>query len=155
MRLYADTSWWLGYKCRRDIQHQTALSLFEKEPEAEVLWTPWQRVEVFNGCCQAERAGLLCKGESRQIIRLLEQELRIGYWPHVEFDWTDAVRTAGELRAEHSLKMAVRAMDLFHVAIAIEIGADALVSFDTDQIALAGAAGLAVFDLTPRARRRT
>lgn len=147
MKFYADTSWWLGYKCRRDTQHQSALSLFEREPEAEVLWTPWQRVEVFNGFCQAERAGLLRKGDSRQIIRLLEQEVRIGYWPHVEFDWTDAVRTAGELRAEHSLKWVVRAMDLFHVAIAIEVGAEALLSFDADQIALAEAAGLTVFDL--------
>jgi predicted nucleic acid-binding protein len=112
-----------------------------------VLWTPWHRVEVFNGFCQAERAGLLRKGESRQIIRLLEQEIRIGYWAHVEFDWTDAVRTAGELRAEHSLKMVVRAMDLFHVAIAIEIGADALLSFDTDQIMLARAVGLTVIEL--------
>jgi hypothetical protein len=41
MRFYADTSCWLGYKCRRDTQHQAALSLFEREPEAEVLWTPW------------------------------------------------------------------------------------------------------------------
>ena len=152
MRLYADTSWWLGYKCRRDTQHQAALSLFDREPEAEVLWTPWQRVEVFNGFCQAERAGLLRKGDSRQIIRLLEQEVRIGYWPHVEFDWTDAVRTAGELRAEHSLKMVVRAMDLFHIAIAIEVGAEALLSFDTEQIALAEAAGLKVFKLAPRPR---
>src|SRR5512138_1224162 len=142
MKFYADTSWWLAYKCRRDIQHQAALALFDREAEAEVLWTPWQRVEVFNAFCQAERAGLLRKGESRQIIRLLEQEVRIGYWPHVEFDWTDAVRTAGELRAEHSLKMLVRAMDLFHIAIAIEIGADALLSFDAAQIALAQAAGL-------------
>jgi predicted nucleic acid-binding protein len=147
MKAYADTSWWLGYKCRRDTQHEAALSLFDREPEAQVLWTPWHRVEVFNGFCQAERAGLLRKGESRQIIRLLEQEIRIGYWAHVEFDWTDAVRTAGELRAEHSLKMVVRAMDLFHVAIAIEIGADALLSFDTDQIALAQAADLTVIDL--------
>ena len=152
MRFYADTSWWLGYKCRRDTQHQAALSLFEREPEAEVFWTPWQRLEVFNGFCQAERAGLLRKGESRQIIRLLEQEARIGYWSHVEFDWTDAVRTAGELRAEHSLKMVVRAMDLFHVAIAIEVGAEALLSFDTDQIALAEAAGLTVFNLAQRRR---
>jgi predicted nucleic acid-binding protein len=60
----------------------------------------------------------------------------------VEFDWTDAVRTAGELRAEHSLKMLVRAMDLFHVAIAIETAAEALLSFDEDQITLAEAAGL-------------
>src|SRR5215472_10842559 len=94
--------------------------------------------------CQTERAGLLGKGESRQMIRLLEQEVRIGYWPHVEFDWTDAVRTAGELRAEHSLKMIVRAMDLFHIAIAIEVGAEALLSFDSDQIALAEAAGVTV-----------
>jgi predicted nucleic acid-binding protein len=150
VKLYADTSWWLGYKCRRDIQHQRALALFERAPDAEVLWTPWQRVEVFNGFCQAERAGLLRKGESRQIIRLLEQEVRIGYWQHVEFDWTDAVRTAGELRAEHSLKTVVRAMDLFHIAITIEIGADALLSFDIDQIALAQAAGLTVLKLEER-----
>lgn len=147
MKLYADTSWWLGYKCRGDTQHQTAISLFDREPSAEVIWTPWHRVEVFNGFCQAERAGILARSESRQIIRLLEQEIRIGYWPHVEFDWTDAVRTAGELRAEHSLKLIVRSMDLFHVAIAIEVGADALISFDREQIALAKAAGLAVLKL--------
>jgi len=152
MRLYADTSWWLGYKCRRDTQHPAALRLFDSEPDAEVLWTPWQRVEVFNGFCQAERAGLLGKGESRQVIRLLEQEVRLGYWPHVEFDWTAAVHTACELRAKHFVKMVVRAMDLFHVAIAVEVAADALLSFDHDQIALAEAAGLAVVNLAPRHR---
>jgi predicted nucleic acid-binding protein len=105
---------------------------------------------VFNAFCQAERAGLLANGESRQVIRLLEQEVRLGYWPHVEFDWTDAVRTAGELRAENSLKMVIRSMDLFHVAIAVEVGADALLSFDTDQMALGEAAGLLVLRLAKR-----
>jgi predicted nucleic acid-binding protein len=152
MKLYADTSWWLAYKCRRDTHHLAALSLFDHDPDGEVLWTPWQRVEVFNGFCQAERAGLLAKGESRALIRLLEQEVRIGYWPHVEFDWTDAVRMAGELRAEHSLRLVVRSMDLFHVAIAIVVGADALLSFDAEQIALAEAAGLEALSL-PRKRR--
>lgn len=150
MRLYADTSWWLGYKCRRDVHHSAALSLFDGHSEAEVLWTPWQRVEVFNGFCQGERAGLLTKGESHRVIRLLEQEVRIGYWPHVEFDWTDAVRTASELRAEHSLDLLIRAMDLFHVAIAIEVGADALLSFDANQIALARAAGLSALNLSEK-----
>src|SRR5438270_13993506 len=150
MTYYADTSWWLSDQCRRDIHHAAAISLFDRDPKAEVLWTPWQRVEVFNGFCQAERAGLLARGESRQVIRLIEQEVRLGYWPHVEFDWTDAVRTASELRAEHSLKMVARAMDLFHIAIAIEVGADALLSFDTDQIALAQAAGLTVVNLAQK-----
>ncbi len=152
MRYYADTSWWLGYKCRRDVQHQAAISVFDRDPEAEVLWTPWQRVEVFNGFCQAERAGLLAKGESRQVIHLIEQEVRLGYWLHVEFDWTDAVRTAGELRAEHSLKMVTRAMDLFHVAIAIEVGVEALLSFDRDQIHLAERAGVPVAKLAAKSR---
>jgi predicted nucleic acid-binding protein len=147
VRFYADTSWWLGLKCRRDTHYFAALRLFDREPEVEVLWTPWQRVEVFNGFSQAERTRILNKGESRQIIRLLEQEIRMGYWPHMEFDWTDAVRTAGELRAEHSLDLAIRSMDLFHFAIAIEVGADALLSFDKDQILLANAAGLPVFVL--------
>lgn len=147
MRVYADTSWWLSYKCRLDSNHETAIDLFDRGEELDVLWTPWQRVEVFNAFSQAERGGLLAKGESRQIIRLLEQEVRLGYWPHVEFDWTDAVRTAGELRAEHSLNMLVRGMDLFHVAVAIEVAAEAIISFDGDQIGLASAAGLRVLDL--------
>jgi hypothetical protein len=31
MRLYADTSWLLGYKCRRDTQHSAALRLFDEQ----------------------------------------------------------------------------------------------------------------------------
>jgi predicted nucleic acid-binding protein len=151
MRVYADTSWWLAYKCRRDVHHPAAITLFDRETEAaQVLWTPWQRVEVFNTFRQAERAGLVNQGESRQLIRLLEQEVRLGYWRHVEFDWRDAVRTACELAAEHSLKMLVRGMDLFHVAIALEIAADGFLSFDDEQNALAEAAGFPLVRLRAR-----
>jgi predicted nucleic acid-binding protein len=142
MTLYADTSWWLAYKYKDDVHHRSATAIFDGGKEIEVIWTPWHRLEVLNSLRQVERAGLFKSGESRRIIRLLEQEVRIGYWPHREFSWTDAVRTANELGAEHSLTMLVRAMDLFHVAIAIEIGADAFVSFDDDQNILAEAAGL-------------
>ena len=151
MRLYADTSWWLAYKCRRDVHHAAAIRLFDQVRGAEVVWTPWQRVEVFNGFRQAERAALIATGESRQLIRLLEQEVRLGYWPHVELDWTDAIRTACELSAEHSLKMVIRGMDLFHVAIAIEVGAGGFLSFDDEQNDLAEAAGLPLIRLRGRA----
>ena len=150
MRIYADTSWWLAYKCRRDTHHVSAITLFDREPEAQVLWTPWQRVEVFNTFRQAERAGLIAEGESRQLIRLLEQEVRLGYWPHIEFDWTGAVRTASELAEEHSLKMVVRGMDLFHVSIAIEVAADAFLSFDDEQNVLAEAAGLPLVSMSSK-----
>jgi len=144
MKLYADTSWWFAYKCAADVHHGQAIALFDAIPMVEIFWTPWQRIEVYNTFRQAELGQLLAPGAARQMIRLLEQEIRLGYWSHVEFDWTDTVRTACEISAEHASRMPIRAMDLFHVAIAIEVAADALLSFDNDQIALAKAAGLAV-----------
>jgi hypothetical protein len=48
--------------------------------------------------------------------------------------------------------MVVRAMELFHLATAIEVAAEGLLSFADDQIALAEAAGLAVLKL-PRKQR--
>lgn len=144
MRAYGDTSWWLAYKCRRDVHHARAIPLFNENPDLYVVWTPWQRVEAFNGLRQAERTGTIERGESNQIIHLLEREVRLGYWLHVEFEWTEAVRTANDLSFEHSTRMPIRGMDLFHVAIALEIGADILLAFDKELNDLAIAAGLNV-----------
>ena len=108
-----------------------------------MVWTPWHRVEVFNAIRQAERLGFLTT--SGAIIRSLENEVRLGYWPHVEFSWTDAVRTANELSAVHSRDHVIRAMDLFHVAIACEVGGEQFLTFDEDQASLAEAAGLMVW----------
>ena len=119
-----------------------AITLFDRCAEAQVLWTPWHRVEVFNSFYQTERASLVGQGEADQMIRLLEQKVRLGYWQHAKVGWTDAVRTAGELAARHSLGMPVRAMDLFHVAIAVEVAAGGFLSFDDGQNALAEATGL-------------
>ena len=153
MTAYADTSWWLAYKSRRDANHEIAITLFNHHPLARVVWTPWHRVEVFNAFRQLERIGAIEAGEARNQVRLLEQEVRLGYWPHMEFDWRDAVRTAGELSAEHGLSIPIRGMDLFHVAIAIEVGADALLTFDQEPQALAEAAGVRVLRLPSRRSR--
>lgn len=100
-------------------------------------------MEVFNAIRQAERLGFLV--ESSSVIRALEKEIRLGYWPHLEFSWTEAVRTANELSAVHSRDLPIRAMDLFHIAIACEVGADEFLTFDGDQANLARAAGLPVW----------
>ena len=109
---------------------------------------------MFNSLRQAEHTKLIERGEARFLIRLLEQEIRLGYWVHVEFDWTEAVRTACEMGAEHSLQRIVRGMDLFHLAVAIEIGADAFLSFDREQNELAQAAGFPLLRLKGSSRRR-
>lgn len=142
MIAYADTSWWLSYKCSDDANHERALGTFEQKAELEVIWTPWQRIEVFNSLRQAERAGLIRKGKSREFIRSIEQEVRLGYWQHLEFSWTAAARTACELSAEHGLKLVIRSMDLFHVAVAIETASELFLTYDSDQAVLAKEAGL-------------
>ncbi len=143
MIFYADTSWWVAFKNSRDSHHQAATSLWDTPHEITVIWTPWHRVEVFNAIRQAARLGLLTI--SAAVIRSLENEVRLGYWPHVEFSWTDAVRRANELSAVHSRDLTIRAMDLFHVAIACEVGAEQFLTFDEEQSNLAEAAGLAVW----------
>jgi predicted nucleic acid-binding protein len=150
--VYADTSWWIACKITDDSNHAAATSVFDLWPETRIVWTPWQRLEIFNGLRQLERAGVVSAGKSRELIRLLEQEVRLGYWPHAEFDWRGAVRTACELSAEHGLSVPMRSMDVFHVAIAIEVGADALLTFDREQQALAEAAGVRVLKLGARRR---
>ena len=79
------------------------------------------------------------------VIRSLEKEIRLGYWPHVEFSWTNAVRIANQLSVEHSHDHAIRAMDLFHIAIACEVGTDQFITFDADQASLAESSGLEVW----------
>ncbi len=96
MRVYAETSWWLGYKCRRDTQHDAALSFFEREPEAQVLWTAWQRVEVFNGF--ARRSGRACFAKENPARSSACSNKRSGLAIGRMWSSTgDAVRTAGEL----------------------------------------------------------
>ena len=144
MIYYADTSWWLNFHLRGDAHHQAAISLFARDPNASVLWTPWQRVEVFNNLYQRERKGTLEAGEAKRVIRRLEMEVRLGYWPHRESSWTDAVRRACQFAAQHGMALPVRGMDLFQVAVALTLRAPVFLSFDTDQNASAQAAGLDV-----------
>jgi predicted nucleic acid-binding protein len=148
VRIYADASWWVPFKCRRDVRHAAALELLDRHPDDELLWTPWHRVEVFNTLRQVTRDpdSPLKVTEARQIIRLLEQEVRLGYYAHFEFDWRDAIRTACELSAEAGFTQRLRSMDLFHVAVAQEACADLFVSFDDDQLDVAGAAALDVLN---------
>lgn len=60
---------------------------------------------------------------------------------------------ACDISAGHSLSVPIRGMDLFHVAIAIEVGADAILTFDQEQKVFAEAAGVRVLPLAVRRGR--
>jgi predicted nucleic acid-binding protein len=150
MTVYGDTSWWIAYKVASDVNHSLATRVFDRFPEIKIVWTPWQRIEVFTAFRQLERNGLIAAGKARESIRLLEQEVRLGYWPHVEFNWRNTIRRACELSAMHGLALPIRGMDLFHVAIAIEMRMDALATLDEEQLSLATAAELPTLSFSTR-----
>jgi len=144
--IYADTSFLLAARVRRDAFHKPALDYYDANQDEVWLWSPWHRVEVFNSIRQlvrhpeAKRRLLLT--EAKALIHRLEADVRLGYFTHLEADWRDVLRTANEVSVAHSFALPCRAPDLLHVAYASELAAELFVSFDDDQLALADASGL-------------
>lgn len=144
--IYADTSFILASKVLRDNYFAVALDFYEAHQDEVWLWSPWHRLEVFNSIrqltCHPEARRRLREPEARALIHRLETDVRLGYFTHMEADWRDVFRTAGELSVGHGFVLAVRAADLLHLAYAKELASAMFVSFDVNQIALAKAAGM-------------
>jgi predicted nucleic acid-binding protein len=144
--IYADSSFMVAFRVRRDTYHQIALRFYEARQDDIWLWSPWHRVEVFNTIRQLTRhpeaKRRLSSAEAKALAHYLDRDVRLGYFTHMEADWRDVLRTANEISIAHGFELACRSADLLHVAYAKELVAKLFVSFDDDQLALAGAAGL-------------
>ena len=144
--IYADTSFLLASRLRRDTFHKVALDYYEAMQDEVWLWSPWHRVEVFNSIRQLvqhpEAKRRLSPAEAKALIHRLEADVRLDYFTHLEADWRDVLRTANETSVAHGYELPCRAPDLLHVAYANELAAEVFVSFDHDQLELAKAAGL-------------
>lgn len=144
--IYADSSFLVALKVRRDTFHEEAISFYERRQDVTWLWSPWQRVEVFNTIRQLTRhpeaKRRLLPAEARALIHSVETDVRSGYFTHMEVDWRDVLRAANETSIAHAFNISCLAPDLLHVAYAKELAAEWMVSFDDDQLKLASAAGL-------------
>ena len=144
--IYADSTFFIAAHVRRDTFHTVALPWYESRQDDTWLWSPWHRVEVFNSIRHLTRhpeaKRRLKRSEARGLIHELENDVRVGYYTHVEADWRDVLRTANELSLAHAFDLPFRAADLLHVAYAKELAAITFVGFDDNQLALAHAAGL-------------
>lgn len=144
--IYADTSFLIASRIRRDTNHAIALDFLLAEQDRAWLWSPWHRVEVFNTVRQLVRhpdaKRRLSEAEAKSIIHRLNADVRLGNLVHVEADWRDVLRTANEISVANGSTLACRAADLLHVAYALELSSEWFVTFDEDQEHLAKAAGL-------------
>ena len=144
MTIYPDTSFYVALRFARDAHHLAATRYIEKRTDDVFLWSPWHRVEVANTFRQMTLGTrpLLPEADARRIINRVERDIRLGYFLHMEADWRDVLRSAYELSVDHACRIRARTADLLHLAYARELGADLFVTFDSDQLAFAEAAGL-------------
>lgn len=144
--IYADSSFLVALKVRRDTFHEEAMDFYERRQAKTWLWSPWQRIEVLNTIRQLTRhpeaKRRLQTTEAKALIHSLEADVRSGYFTHREADWRHVLRTANDISIAHAFHLACLAPDLLHVAYAKALGAEWFVSFDEDQLALAKTAGL-------------
>jgi predicted nucleic acid-binding protein len=146
MTVYPDTSFVVAARVPHDTFFETAVAWTEAHEDDTWLWSPWHRVEVFNTLRQLTRhphtRRAISSAQAKALIHRLEADVRCEYFLHLEADWRDVLRTAGEISAVNAFDQACAATDLLHVAYAVELGSDLFVTFDDGQLELAKAAGL-------------
>jgi predicted nucleic acid-binding protein len=156
MILYPDSSFVVACRVPHDTWHEVAIDFFGEHQEETRLWSPWHRVEVFNTIRQftrhADSKRSINEAEAKALIHRLENDVRCGYFLHLEADWRDVLRTASEISVANAFRRSCPGTDLLHVAYAVELAAEAFVTFEDEQLELATAAGLR--GIRPGAGRR-
>ena len=107
-----------------------------------ILFTPLHRLELRTTVRQCAYGGLIKESDARRILRHVEEDLDDGTLIHEPLDWTESLRQAEVVAERLAWTKPCRSLDLWHVAVALEIQAGIFVTFDRDQFALAQAAGL-------------
>lgn len=146
MNIYPDTTFYVAVCYAEDAHHSVSTRALETHANDSFLWSPWHRVEVINAIRQLARGQrpAIQPVDARRIIHELENDVRLGYFLHMETDWRDVLRSAYEISTAHGFSLTCRAADLLHIAYAKELAADLFVSFDRDQLEIARAVGLNV-----------
>lgn len=109
-----------------------------------ISFSPLNRVELRNALRNAQSFGQITEQDRRVAFRQIDDDFATGLLAHLPVEWTNVLRRADELSEEQAGQGGQRAIDLLHVAIALESGAEIFLSFDNRQRKLAEAAGLMV-----------
>jgi predicted nucleic acid-binding protein len=139
---YADSSFLVSL--HRDDAHHTEARRFLAVKQFTLAFTPLHRLEVRNALRNAVAFRQLTEAGCRDLLRQIDDDLRHQLLLPIPFSWTQILQRCEGLSEEHSRRHPQRALDLLHVAIAIELKAAIFLSFDQRQRRLAAAAGLDV-----------
>jgi predicted nucleic acid-binding protein len=139
---YADSSFLISLAIE-DGNTIEAKGFLLRHPEA-LPFNPLHRLEVRNGIRLRVQRGEIDPARRQAAFRQIEADIADGLLVHHAMPWTEALRQAEQLSAEHAGRIGSRSADTLHVAAALLAGAKRFLSFDKRQRELAKAAGLEV-----------
>lgn len=109
-----------------------------------LILTAWQEFELEN----AFQLRLFRQESTRADLDAaaahLAEDLAAGVVVPASFPFASVLPVARQLTARHTAACGCRAFDVFHVAVAVHLGAGRFLSFDARQLTLARVAGLRV-----------
>jgi len=139
---YADT----GFICSLyapDAHTDRAAKFMEKQ-SAPIFFSWLNQVEFRNALRLRVFRKEITAAQSDHSLNLLLSDLSAGIFKNIELAHSNVLIETERLSAQHSEKLGTRSLDILHVAMAVTLGSDCFLSFDTRQVKLAKAAGLKV-----------
>jgi predicted nucleic acid-binding protein len=143
LKVYADSSFIVALY----LQQQSSISAaaFMQKHGQALPFTPWHRLEVRNAIRLAVFHKLVDWRQSKIQLKQMETDLHDEtLLVHAPVDWVSVLRAAEKLGAAHAEHIGCRSGDLFHIAAAVEFGAEIFLTFDERQSKMARASGLSV-----------
>ena len=86
----------------------------------------------------------LSETAAQSALAAFDLDVEQGLWVVSSSEWESVVTRAERLTLDHTPRHGARAMDILHLAYALQLGATELLSFDENQRSVAQAEGLAV-----------
>jgi predicted nucleic acid-binding protein len=106
--------------------------------------THFGRTELVNSIGLARFQNRLTASDAEAAWVLLAADFANGHLEQMDILWRAAMNRASDLSRHHTKTLGTRALDVLHVASALELGLRRFLSFDEKQVALAKAVGLKV-----------
>ncbi len=109
-----------------------------------ILLTDWHRVEIANAFERAVLSGRIAAPQAAQLWQDFSEDVNAGRFRIAAVDHQAVLGRSLILTQKHTATKGTRSLDLIHIATALELGADTLLSFDDRQKKAASAEGLVV-----------
>lgn len=148
MSAFADTSFLFAFYFPRAVSEQ-AMAKMESLQDAPLISSlvryEFQQAVWFKVWLQANGQPLgLSETIAQSALAAFELDVEQRLWIITSSQWESVVTRAEKLALDHTPRHGARAMDILHLAFALQIGATELLSFDENQRGVAQTEGLTV-----------